>query len=121
MDNQDVKPDRIIEGDCIDILKSLPDESIDLIFTDPPYNLQLNQKLWRPNHTLVNAVKDDWEKGLALGFLAGFVGLLLHAFSANTFIIVRIMEPFWFLAAIVVMLPEISALSETDGTQLFAT
>jgi len=62
MDNQDVKPDQIIEGDCIDILKSFPDESIDLIFADPPYNLQLNQKLWRPNHTLVNGVKDDWDQ-----------------------------------------------------------
>lgn len=53
-------------------------------------------------------VRDDWERGLTLGFLAGFMGLLIHCFAANTFIIVRIMEPFWFLAAIIVMLPKIS-------------
>ncbi|PYM73160.1 MAG: hypothetical protein DME03_16050 [Candidatus Rokuibacteriota bacterium] len=45
------------------------------------------------------------ERGLALGFVAGTVGLLGHAIGANTFIIVRIMEPFWFFAAIVVALP----------------
>jgi hypothetical protein len=39
--------------------------------------------------------------------LAGFIGLLFHALGANTFIIVRIMEPFWFLAGIVMMLEEI--------------
>jgi O-antigen ligase len=52
-------------------------------------------------------VKDDWERGLALGFLAGFIGLLAHSFGSSTFIVVRIMEPFWFLAAIVMMLPEL--------------
>jgi len=45
------------------------------------------------------------DRGLALGFVAGTVGLLGHAIGANTFIIVRVMEPFWFFAAIVVALP----------------
>ena len=45
------------------------------------------------------------ERGLALGFVAGTAGLLGHALGANTFIIVRIMEPFWFFAAVVVALP----------------
>jgi O-Antigen ligase len=45
------------------------------------------------------------DRGLALGFVAGTVGLLGHAIGANTFIIVRIMEPFWFFAAVVVTLP----------------
>jgi O-antigen ligase/polysaccharide polymerase Wzy-like membrane protein len=45
------------------------------------------------------------DRGLALGFVAGAVGLLGHAIGANTFIIVRIMEPFWFFAAIIVALP----------------
>jgi O-antigen ligase/polysaccharide polymerase Wzy-like membrane protein len=45
------------------------------------------------------------DRGLALGFVAGTFGLLGHALGANTFIIVRIMEPFWFFAAIVVALP----------------
>jgi O-antigen ligase len=48
------------------------------------------------------------DRGLALGFLAGAVGLLVHALGSNTFIIVRIMEPFWLLAGIVVMLPILS-------------
>ena len=50
-------------------------------------------------------LRDPTERGLALGFLAGTVGLLTHAVGANTFIIVRIMEPFWFFAAVVVALP----------------
>ncbi len=54
--------DQIILGDCIEVLKSLPDESVDMIFADPPYNLQLNQELWRPNLTLVDAVDDDWDQ-----------------------------------------------------------
>ncbi len=44
---------------------------------------------------------DPFTKGLALGFLLGFVSLLVHAFGANTFLIVRIMEPFWLYTALV--------------------
>ncbi|MBA7614133.1 hypothetical protein ES703_21395 [subsurface metagenome] len=46
-------------------------------------------------------------KGLSMGFLAGFIGLLVHAIGANTFIIVRIMEPFWFVLAMVVIIPQL--------------
>ena len=49
-------------GDCIQELKKIPDNSIDLIFADPPYNLQLKNELWRPNQTKVDAVDDDWDK-----------------------------------------------------------
>jgi len=49
------------------------------------------------------------ERGLALGFVAGTLGLLGHAVGANTFIIVRVMEPFWFFAAVVVALPGLAA------------
>ena len=56
------------------------------------------------------------ERGLALGFVAGTVGLLGHALGANTFIIVRIMEPFWFFAAIVVALPGL-AQAETAAVE----
>ena len=57
----------------------------------------------------LRALRDPEERGLALGFVAGTVGLLGHALGANTFIIVRIMEPFWFFAAIVIVLPGLAA------------
>ena len=53
----------------------------------------------------MNAVKTPYFKGLAIGFIAGYIGLLFHALGANTFIIVRIMEPFWFFAGIIAVLP----------------
>jgi len=53
---------KIIQGDCIETLKKLPENSVDLIFADPPYNLQLKNELYRPNHTKVNAVNDKWDK-----------------------------------------------------------
>jgi O-antigen ligase len=46
-------------------------------------------------------------RGLTMGFLAGYAGMLFHAIGANTFIIVRIMEPFWFLVGMVVVVPEL--------------
>ncbi len=57
--------------------------------------------------------QDDLSKGLALGFIGGFVGLLALGMSANSFIIVRIMEPFWFVAAAVSVLPQLSEPSNT--------
>lgn len=52
----------ILQGDCIDILNSLPEKSVDLIFADPPYNLQLRNELYRPDHSKVDAVDDGWDK-----------------------------------------------------------
>ncbi|MFC1868347.1 O-antigen ligase family protein [Thermodesulfobacteriota bacterium] len=60
----------------------------------------------RAHNTFKKSI-DIFEKGLSMGFLAGFVGLLFHAVGANTFIIVRIMEPFWFMTAMVVLVPEL--------------
>lgn len=54
--------DQILAGDCAQVLTSLPEDSVDLIFADPPYNLQLRQELRRPNQTLVSAVNDAWDK-----------------------------------------------------------
>lgn len=53
---------QILHGDCLEILKSLPENSVDLIFADPPYNLQLQNDLYRPNMTKVDAVDDGWDK-----------------------------------------------------------
>ncbi len=57
---------QILEGDCIDILQTFPEKSIDLIFADPPYNLQLQNELHRPNMTKVDAVDDPWDKFASL-------------------------------------------------------
>ena len=54
--------DTILPGDCTEVLAQLPENSVDLVFADPPYNLQLSQELWRPNRTRVGAVEDAWDK-----------------------------------------------------------
>jgi DNA modification methylase len=54
--------DSIYHGDCREVLAQLPPQSVDLIFADPPYNLQLRQELWRPNMTRVDAVDDAWDQ-----------------------------------------------------------
>ena len=53
--------DTILQGDCIAALNSLPPASIDLVFADPPYNLQLGGDLLRPDNSKVDAVDDDWD------------------------------------------------------------
>ncbi len=53
---------QILLGDCIEQINSLPANSIDLIFADPPYNLQLEGALSRPDQSVVDAVDDDWDK-----------------------------------------------------------
>jgi modification methylase len=54
--------DQILHGDALDVLPTLPRGSVDLVFADPPYNLQLQQELWRPNMTLVDAVDEEWDQ-----------------------------------------------------------
>ena len=54
--------DRILMDDCIEAMRSLPAKSIDCIFADPPYNLQLGGDLLRPDGSQVDAVNDDWDK-----------------------------------------------------------
>lgn len=61
----------------------------------------------RESYRVFKISHDPFDKGLAIGFIAGFTGLLFHAIGANTFIIVRIMEPFWFIAAMVMMIPSL--------------
>src|ERR1700688_2171655 len=55
-------PETIIEGDCLEELARLPDRSVDLVFADPPYNLQLGGDLLRPDNSKVDAVDDDWDQ-----------------------------------------------------------
>ena len=52
----------IISGDCIAEMNNLPSNSIDLIFADPPYNLQLKGDLHRPDNSRVDAVDDAWDQ-----------------------------------------------------------
>jgi modification methylase len=54
--------DTIIPGDCLEELKKLPDRSVDLVFADPPYNLQLGGDLLRPDNSKVDAVDDHWDQ-----------------------------------------------------------
>lgn len=58
----ELKTDVIHRGDCIEVLRSLPDASVDMVFADPPYNLQLGGDLLRPDNSKVDAVDDDWDK-----------------------------------------------------------
>jgi len=57
-----VLKNRLINGNCLQELKKIPDETFDLIFADPPYNLQLKKELIRPDSSKVNAVNDKWDQ-----------------------------------------------------------
>ena len=58
----DLPLDTVVQGDCIAALSALPAKSVDLVFADPPYNLQLQGELKRPDHSTVDAVDDAWDK-----------------------------------------------------------
>ena len=61
--NSDLIPiNQILAGECIDIMHSLPEKCVDMIFADPPYNLQLGGDLHRPNNSRVDGVDADWDK-----------------------------------------------------------
>ena len=57
-----IKKNTILLGDSLKIMKTIPSKSVDLIFADPPYNLQLKDTLYRPDQTIVEAVTQDWDK-----------------------------------------------------------
>jgi O-antigen ligase len=65
--------------------------------------------IFRISLRMARETQDKYLQGIVVGFLAGYVGLLFHAIGANTFIIVRIMEPFWFVLAMVVMVPSLQS------------
>lgn len=70
--------------------------------------------IFRRTYNIFQASLGPFERGLSMGFLAAFIGLLFHAIGANTFIIVRIMEPFWFMTAMVMMILDL----EADGSEV---
>lgn len=75
----------------------------------------LMSSIIKQSYRILKETSEPFERGLCMGFLAGFVGLLIHAIGANTFIIVRIMEPFWFVLAMVIMIPKLEVESKQGG------
>jgi O-antigen ligase len=71
------------------------------------------------NLDTLKKTKTPYFRGIGIGFLAGYAGLLFHAIGANTFIIVRIMEPFWFFVGIIAVLPAMEPRLD-DPSQEFA-
>ena len=57
-----LKTNVIYGGDCVEVMNSLPEGSVDLIFADPPYNLQLGGELHRPDNSRVDGVEDAWDR-----------------------------------------------------------
>jgi modification methylase len=78
--------DEIIVGDCIAALERLPPESVDVVFADPPYNLQLEGALSRPDQSVVDAVDDEWDKFASFGAYDAFTRKWLAAVR-------RVMKP----------------------------
>jgi len=54
--------DRVLQGDCVELMSALPAKSVDMVFADPPYNLQLGGELRRPDESVVDAVDDHWDQ-----------------------------------------------------------
>jgi len=77
-------------------------------------------RLWTSTKFAFLSATKPWEKGLTFGFLLGIVPLMVHAIGANTFYIVRIMEPFWFLAGMVMLLPMLEGKPWIQGNKQMA-
>jgi len=69
----------VLSGDCVRVMDRLPAKSVDLIFADPPYNLQLESTLSRPDQSVVDAVDDDWDKFSSFGEYDAFTSKWLGA------------------------------------------
>src|SRR5690606_28913568 len=61
-DPPEIADGRILVGDCVALMSALPPGSVDMIFADPPYNLQLKGELRRPNDTVVDGVDEEWDR-----------------------------------------------------------
>src|SRR6202011_5347487 len=79
--------DEVIIGDCLGAMAALPAASVDLVFADPPYNLQLSGELHRPNNSRVDGVEDDWDKFAGFDeydrFTQGWVAACARGFKPN--------------------------------------
>ena len=62
MSKNDLPLNQIIHGDALEVMNSLPAASVDLVFADPPYNMQIPGNLWRPDFSKVDGVEDEWDK-----------------------------------------------------------
>src|SRR5258708_4885256 len=78
--------DRVLVGDCVELMSGLPEGSVDLIFADPPYNLQLAGDLLRPNNSRVDGVDDAWDK---FADFAAYDGFTRHWLAAAR----RVLKP----------------------------
>jgi modification methylase len=77
--SRDVDRDVVIEGDCLAAMAQLPEGSVDLVFADPPYNLQLSGELHRPDNSRVDGVEEDWDKFAGFAEYDRFTHLWLAA------------------------------------------
>jgi len=79
--------DVILKGDCVAEMAKLPASSVDLVFADPPYNLQLAGQLMRPDQSEVDAVSDDWDKFASFAaydaFTRAWLSAARHALKPN--------------------------------------
>ncbi len=91
-------------------IRTLPEMGIIGLFAF----LWLLWTIYKNSHGIYKQMDDNFFKGLSLGFIAGFIGLAVHALTANTFIILRIMEPFWFVTGMIMMLPKVKEEEEIE-------
>ena len=80
---------RIIVGDCVAEMSKLPAGCVDLVFADPPYNLQLKGELKRPDESHVDAVNDDWDKFSSFAAYDDFTRAWLIACRRSTVVLCR--------------------------------
>jgi len=71
--------------------------------------------LFRHGLLALRVSREPLFEAIAIGYIAGLVGLLVHSIGANTFILVRIMEPFWFLTALIIMIPRFESAELPEG------
>ena len=102
---------QILAGDCIEVMNSLPAGSVDLIFADPPYNLQLKGELHRPDNSKVDAVDDHWDQFSSFAAYDSFTKDWLAADRG------RRLDHIWSTAGLAPNCKSIDILKEARGWQ----